>query len=133
MPIKPTDMTVAEYLTKAMELSGKTQREIGQEVGYLRPNVLSMMKMGQTKVPVDKIPSLARSCGVDPVVFLRIAMHEYYPELWEVLNAHFGETLSKNEQALIKTYREIAPHSEIEIDMTRAVFVKDALEKKITS
>lgn len=29
-----TNLTVAEYLTKAIELSGRTQREIAREVGY---------------------------------------------------------------------------------------------------
>ena len=40
-------MTVAEYLAKMIEISEKTQKRIAHEVGYTRPNVLSMMKQGE--------------------------------------------------------------------------------------
>ena len=67
-------MTVAEYLSHAIYLSGKTQREIAQEAGFNKPNVLSMMKQGLTKVPIYSIPLLAKACSVDPVHFMRLAM-----------------------------------------------------------
>ncbi len=63
-------MTVAEYLAKMIEISEKTQKQIAHDVGYTRPNVLSMMKRGLIKVPVDKAPALARALNVDPAYFL---------------------------------------------------------------
>ena len=56
--ISPT----AEYLAKAIRLSGNTQREIAQEIGLPRPNSLSMMKLGTCKVPIERIPALAKAC-----------------------------------------------------------------------
>ncbi|MDX5412867.1 MAG: helix-turn-helix domain-containing protein [Rhodobacterales bacterium] len=98
-------MTVAEYLSQAISLSGKSQREISQEVGWNNPNVLSMMKQGITKVPVEKAPALAKALGVDQSVFLRLVMNEYMPEAWGVIRKFSGELLTEEELELIKKHR----------------------------
>lgn len=98
-------ITVAEFLDQALAISGKTQREIAAEVGWAKPNVISMMKQGLTKVPLDKVPALAKACGVDPAVFVRIAMNEYMPEVWRVVREYGGEPLSKEELALVQKFR----------------------------
>lgn len=121
-------MTVAEFLEKAIDLSGKSQRLIAQEVGYAKPNVVSMMKQGITKIPLDKIPAFAKSCNVDPAAFMRIAMEEYWPEAWKTIQFTFGESLSRNEMALIETYRKIAPNNEIELDVIVLSRVEDAIK-----
>lgn len=123
-----TDLTVSEYLTKAIELSGKTQREIAREVGYPKPNVISMMKQGQTKVPIEKAPLFAKACGVDPAFFLRLVLQEYFPDAWVAIHKTFGEALTVNERALVEAYRETAPSDEIEVDVIAASRVKDALK-----
>lgn len=97
--------TVAEYLSQAIEISGKTQLEIAREVGYSRPNVLSMMKQGQTKVPIDKVPGLAEACGVDPASFLRLVLREYMPETYKVISKHLGPVLDDEEMVLLNAYR----------------------------
>lgn len=98
-------MTVAEYLTQAIAISGKSQREIAQEVGWNSANVLSMMKQGITKVPVEKAPDLAKSIGVDQSVFLRIVMNEYMPEAWAVIRKFSGDLLTEEELELVKKHR----------------------------
>ena len=123
-----TNLTVAEYLTKAIELSGRTQREIAREVGYPKPNVISMMKQGQTKVPIEKAPLFAKACGVDPAFFLRLVLQEYFPDAWAAIFKTFGETLTANEMAMVEAYRETAPSDEIEVDFVVASRVKDALK-----
>lgn len=99
-------MTVAEYLTKAIDLSGKTQRQVAMDAGYEKPNVLSMMKQGLTKVPIERIPALAKACGVDPARFLAIAMQEYMPETWQVLSQNLGEMLNDEEHRVLHLFRE---------------------------
>ena len=120
-------LTVAEYLTKAIELSGKTQREVAREVGYPKPNIVSMMKQGQTKVPLEKAPAFARACGLDPVPFLRLVLEEYHKPAWEVIRDTIGEPLSRNEQALLALYRRAAPNDEIDITPERGTAVLEAL------
>ncbi|WP_421904475.1 helix-turn-helix domain-containing protein [Mameliella sp.] len=100
-------LTAAEYLAHAIALSGKTQKEIATDAGYDKPNVLSMMKTGVTKIPVDRAPAIARACGVDPKIMLRIVMEEYHPDIWEVLADTMGDhiTMSDEERALVAHHR----------------------------
>jgi transcriptional regulator with XRE-family HTH domain len=82
----PLPGPTAEILAHALHVSGKTQSEVAREAGFARPNVISMMKTGRTKIPLDRIPLLAQSLGVDERRFLRIALEEYHPELALVIN-----------------------------------------------
>ncbi len=91
MKSRETEMSespTARFLTSAIRVSGLSQTEIAKRIGYSWPNVISMMKQGQTKVPIDRIPALAQTCGVDERVFLETALAEYQPEVWEVLSHH---------------------------------------------
>ena len=56
--------------------------------------MISMMKLGETKAPIERIPALAEARGADAQDFLRIAMLEYRPEMWGVLNVVFDPKLS---------------------------------------
>jgi transcriptional regulator with XRE-family HTH domain len=80
--------TVADYFEMAIRLSGKSQREIAKAAGYSKPNIISMMKTGQTKIPVEKIPALAAAMGIETAPFLRLALQEYMPETWNVIYAN---------------------------------------------
>ena len=113
-----TRMTVAERLEKAIEESDKSQRQIAAEVGYTRPNVLSMMKQGQTKIPLEKAPLLAKACGLDPAEFTRHAMQEYLPAVWETLAATFGESLTPAERRCLAAFREVAAKAGREPEVT---------------
>ncbi|SUE95840.1 Uncharacterised protein [Ectopseudomonas mendocina] len=59
----------------------KTQEEIALETGFVRANVLTMIKQGRTKMPLDKIEAFAKSCGQKPDKLLRTALREYAPEV----------------------------------------------------
>lgn len=98
-------MTVAEYLTHAIDMSGKSQKEIAREVGWQKPNMISMVKQGITKVPIEKAPALAKACGVDPAAFLGIVMREYFPEVWTVINKNLGYVLTEEERKMIDEFR----------------------------
>ena len=58
---------VATYLSRRIdELRGvKTQREIAAEAGFAKPNIISMMKVGETKLALDRIPALAKALDAD--------------------------------------------------------------------
>lgn len=98
-------ISAASYLEQAMQISGKSQKEISDEIGLNKPNMLSMMKKGVTRIPLYRVPALAKACGVDPAVFVRITMTEYMPEVWEVISANLGEVLSQEERDMLAKYR----------------------------
>ena len=57
------DSAIAKYIDKKIdELKGeKTQREIAAEIGNDKPNLISMFKRGESKVPLEKIPLLSKA------------------------------------------------------------------------
>ena len=79
-PSRPAT-SFAVYLARLIELSPKTQREIATDIGYPKANIITMFKQGTTKVPLEKIPALARALGIDRIEMLRRAMREYAPEI----------------------------------------------------
>ena len=53
-------ITVAEYLSAQIQICGKSQKQIAAEVGFPKANVLTMMKHGSTRIPIHRVPALAR-------------------------------------------------------------------------
>jgi transcriptional regulator with XRE-family HTH domain len=96
---------IAEYLTKTIENGTKTQRQIAQEIGYEHSNMISMFKRGETKVPLDKIPLLAKSLDIDTAHLFRLAMEQSWGNPGIVAEV-FGTVLSKNELSIINLMRE---------------------------
>ena len=123
-----TKSATAAFLARAIEESGKTQREIARDAGFGRANVISMMKKGDTKVPVERIPALARACGVDPARFLEIAMEEYHSQMWQALRGHLGEVLSPAEQELLALFRFADLRGEIVLDDKAEVLLAAVFE-----
>ena len=82
---------VAAYLEQAIARSKLSQAEIAEALGYERPNILSMFKTGATKVPIEIIP--------------RLALEEYHPTLWMVIERAFGKLVSENAFDIIDTIR----------------------------
>ncbi len=112
-----TPGATAEFLSDAIETSALTHIEIAERAGFGASNVISMMRLGRMKVPIDRIPDLAGACGIDPRRFLRIAMAEYHPDVWEVLRGSFGDVLTRPEQDLLSVFRVLNQDGEIEIDL----------------
>ncbi len=84
--------------------SPKTQREIAKAAGFAHPNALSMMKTGETKVPISRIPALAAALDVDTKRFLWIAMQEYHPEIRVTLEEFVNPCMSPIEEEIIAAY-----------------------------
>ncbi len=85
-----TPEPLAALLDRHLAASDKPLHRIAKECGFPMPNVLSMIRKGQTKVPLTRIPALARSLDLDERALFQIAAQEYQPELWSVLDALYG-------------------------------------------
>lgn len=98
--------TVAEYVSQQIALSGKGQTQIAEEVGFPKPNVITMIKQGKTKVPLERIGSMAKALNVDPVFFFKLCINEYLPDLMPAISAITGQPmLSANEMEFIHVIR----------------------------
>ena len=106
---KNTNIKVSDYLSRMIEYSGKTQIEIAKEIGYPNVNMITLFKQAKTKVPVNKVPLLAKSLGIDPVNLLRIVLSEYSPEVWDALEEILGQNLvSAEEKQVLDVVRKVA-------------------------
>lgn len=94
---------LAKYLDKRIaELRCvRTQREIAAQAGFRRPNVVSMFRTGDTKVPLDRIAALARALDADPAHLFRLGMIDLWPELAGVIDEIFGKQMASRHEAAI--------------------------------
>lgn len=76
---------VATYIASRIEASGQLQKDIAEKVGFERPNMITMVKQGRSRLPIDKIGSMARALGIDPIALFSMCMEEYYPNTWKAI------------------------------------------------
>lgn len=120
--MKKNRISVAEFLTQQIAISGVSQKEIAERLNYEKPNIITMFKQGKTKVPLNKIAPLAKILGIDPVHFLRLAMLEYSPETWEVLESMIGQRMvSDSEQHILDIMRSATANYEVPLTPMREV------------
>lgn len=85
----------------------KNQTEIAREAGFVNPPMLSMIKTGQSKLPLDRVAALARALDVDPKHLWLLALEQQgnattATEIAEI----FGSIVTTNELAWIEAVRE---------------------------
>ena len=106
----------ALYLSRLLEISDKNQRQIAKECGYPNPNIISMFKKGHTKVPVERIPKMAKALGVDPADMLRRAMRETMPAVLQTVEDVMGDLVTVNERNILETIRGASKESDPVLD-----------------
>jgi transcriptional regulator with XRE-family HTH domain len=125
---------LANYLDKQIEaLKGvKTQRDIAREIGYDKPTMISMFKTGEAKVPLEKIPALAKALHVDPAHLFRLALEQYWPNVRTTIAEIFGRMASANEEEIfLKKWREATkgadPKPSAKLDAVVDRMIREAL------
>src|SRR5579883_398804 len=100
---------MARFLAKRIdELTGRKSRlDIARALGYENPNIISMFKTGDTKVPLDKIPALADALEVDVGELLRLGLEAYWPEKLAVIQKALVP-ITQPEAAILGAAREAA-------------------------
>ena len=101
-----TKIDVANYVSRSIRLSGKSNVQVAAEAGFPQSNVLSMITKGNTKVPMARVPALAKAMGTDPKILLDGCLAAYNPELHRVLSALAPSMLiSRGELSVIRALR----------------------------
>jgi transcriptional regulator with XRE-family HTH domain len=103
------DTRLAKYLDqRVLELKPKkTQSDIASEAGFVNPNMLTMLKQGASKVPLDRVPALAKALDCDPAWLLRLALEQGEGDtaaaaIFEIV----GQPITKNEHGWIAEVRD---------------------------
>ncbi|OCP22021.1 MULTISPECIES: helix-turn-helix transcriptional regulator [unclassified Ensifer] len=72
---------VARFLDKHIDQKvNKSHREIAQAAGWTQSNMVTMIKKGDAKLPLDRVAALARAISVDPLFLFRLALEQFLPE-----------------------------------------------------
>lgn len=77
---------VADYLAIVIDESPLKQREIAEQVGWNRPNFVSLIKKGDAKIPLEKVSVLASALSIDATDLMIRCLREYQPAVLDVLN-----------------------------------------------
>lgn len=96
-------------LRELIDASSKKQWEIARDVGYEKPNIITMFKQGVSRVPAEKVASFAITLGADPADLLLLWFSEYNPALLADLQRHVGLLCNSEERQWITGLRERFP------------------------
>jgi len=110
-----SDSRLSEFITRrVLELRPrKSQLEIAAEAGFINPNMMSMLKNGATKVPLDRVPALARALDTDPRYLFRLALEQSGDETARsAVEEIFGTIVSKNEVGWLEELRDASDNSD---------------------
>lgn len=98
---------LAILLEKITSTSSMTQREIADAVGFKNQNMITMIKQGDAKLPLDRVPAMAGALGVDPLMLFNLALEQFYTaDAIKDLQGILPPALSAPEKELIDLVRE---------------------------
>jgi len=103
-----TESRVARFIAERIEITKKLQKDIADQVGFEKPNMITMIKQGLTKLPLDKAWDMAEALEVEPLILVKMCMEEYYPKTWQGLGKAFEVPISKDERKIIYGLRSYA-------------------------
>lgn len=116
---------VHQYIAAQIALSNKSHKELAEECGFKSSNIISMIKTGETRVPMAKVKPIAVALNIDPFYLFSLTMAEYDPEQWSAFEDIFkGQpVLTPNEIEFVHAMRESGVvNPKIKTDQDREMF-----------
>ena len=100
-----TTSQVARFIQRRIEETGQKQTDIAFKVGFEKPNVITMIKQGKARLPLDKVGLVANALETDPTQFFQLCMEEYLPATWKVIAPFMEGAMTKDELRLLNSLR----------------------------
>jgi hypothetical protein len=103
-----SNLSVKEVMRLKMAEHGIKNVELQRELGFPTPNVISMMKSGSMRVPIQHAAKIATLFEIDKLAFLRKVVEENDPNLWDAMESAMGIgfSVSANESKLLNILRD---------------------------
>lgn len=114
-PKPHSDTRLVPYLEKRiLELrSIRSQAEIASAAGFTSVNMLSLIKSGSTRLPLDRVPALARALDVDPARLLQLALEQWAGSAAaRTFDTIFETIVTRNEVGWLEVIREASGNTD---------------------
>lgn len=106
-----------ELIATQSEYLGISPPALAAELGYTNPNVVSMLKNGTMKLPMNKVGLAARALHLDPVFLARCVDAESGFHLIDVIESVAGRVaLTKNEERMLLAMRDLNRGMDVDMD-----------------
>ena len=102
-----TTSQVACFVAERIEATGQLQKDIAAKVGFDKPNMITMIKQGRTRLPLDKVGAMALALETDPRLLLQMCMEEYCPATWASIAPFLDPKMSEDEKKLLAILRKL--------------------------
>ena len=81
------DSRLAKYIDlRISQLHHKTQADIAHEAGFRNANFITMLKMGNAKLALDRVSAFAKALEDDPAMIMRLAIEQTHgPEMLKLI------------------------------------------------
>lgn len=105
---------LAKFLDKRIgELHHKTHADIAREAGFKNANFITMLKQGNAKLALDRVPALAEALETDPAHLMRLALEQTYgAKMLRVFTELLGEPATANEKEWLELIRECSGNTD---------------------
>ncbi len=122
----------ARLIDTAMKALGgrKTQAEVAKAAGFPRPNMLSMVKSGKARLPLERVPALAEALEIDPALLFRLVLAENWPGYDRVVIRILGSVLTEDERDMIQFIRHVTDGKVPPLNRRLERAIKNALEPR---
>ncbi|OAD82833.1 hypothetical protein ATN89_17265 [Comamonas thiooxydans] len=111
--------SVGDIFIRRMHDLNLTTQNVAEQLNFSKSNVISMIRSGRMRLPVNRAILAAKELDVDPVYLLRSLAHEIKDNgdddrLLEILTIALGqEPLTEGEWEMVKMYRKATHKREV--------------------
>lgn len=108
----------------------RTQAEIAAQAGFINPNMISLIKSGTVRLPLDRVPAMAEALEVDPARLLQLALEQWAGSAAaQAFATIYQTTVTRNEAGWLEAIREASDNKDPAIttrarSAIRAIFGK---------
>lgn len=109
-----SDTRLVHYLDRQItKLSArKTQADIARQAGFAQPTMMANLRNGSNRLPLDRVPGLAKALECDPAYLFGMAVEQHSKSLALVLEEIYGTHVTRNEVAWLAAIREASKHTD---------------------
>ena len=109
-----SNSALAQFITRrVLELRPRTQIEIATAAGFENPNMISMLKSGATKLPLDRVLAMAAALETDPRRLFILALgQEGYETQMSVVEEIFRAVVTSNETKWLLEIRNASDNTD---------------------